>query len=67
MLSKLQSFCLKSVRQPFFSVTMPKEIVALAKCLLNDQVKIEVVPQGTTAAEIIQKLYCVSTSEKRMF
>lgn len=47
---------------------MPKEIAALAKCLLNDPVKIEVAPQGTTALEITQKLYCVPTSEKkRMF
>ncbi|WP_196792803.1 DEAD/DEAH box helicase [Bartonella vinsonii] len=48
-----------------FSATMPKEITGLAKCLLNDPVKIEVSPQGTTAAEIIQKLYCVSTREKK--
>ncbi len=48
-----------------FSATMPKEIAALAKCLLNDPVKIEVVPQGTTAVEITQKLYCVPTSEKK--
>ncbi len=48
-----------------FSATMPKEIAGLAKCLLNEPVKIEVSPQGTTAAEIIQKLYCVSTREKK--
>ncbi len=48
-----------------FSATMPKEINALAKCLLNDPVKIEVSPQGTTAAEITQKLYCVPTREKK--
>ncbi|WP_195890922.1 DEAD/DEAH box helicase [Bartonella koehlerae] len=48
-----------------FSATMPKEISALAKCLLNDPVKIEIAPQGTTAAEITQKLYFVSTREKK--
>ncbi len=50
-----------------FSATMPKEITALVKCLLKDPVKIEVSPQGTTATEITQKLYCVPTREKRMF
>ncbi|WP_026088036.1 DEAD/DEAH box helicase [Bartonella rattimassiliensis] len=48
-----------------FSATMPKEVAVLAKCLLNDPVKIEVAPQGTTAVEIRQKLYCVPTSEKK--
>ncbi|WP_375683694.1 DEAD/DEAH box helicase [Bartonella sp. AP285QHHD] len=48
-----------------FSATMPREIAVLAKCLLNDPVKIEVVPQGTTAVEICQKLYCVPTNEKK--
>ncbi len=48
-----------------FSATMPKEITALVKCLLKDPVKIEVSPQGTTATEITQKLYCVPTREKK--
>ncbi|WP_208442038.1 DEAD/DEAH box helicase [Bartonella raoultii] len=48
-----------------FSATMPKEIVALAKNLLNDPIKIEIAPQGTAAGEITQKLYCVSTREKK--
>ncbi|UTO29389.1 DEAD/DEAH box helicase [Bartonella harrusi] len=48
-----------------FSATMSKEITALAKCLLNEPLKIEVSPQGTTTAEISQKLYCVSTREKK--
>lgn len=57
---------LHQVRQTaLFSATMPKEITTLAKCLLNDPVKIEVSPQGTTAAEIAQKLYCVPTCEKK--
>ncbi|ENN91891.1 DEAD/DEAH box helicase [Bartonella schoenbuchensis] len=48
-----------------FSATMPREIVTLAKSLLNEPVKIEIVPQGTVATEITQKLYCVPTSEKK--
>ncbi|EJF75765.1 DEAD/DEAH box helicase [Bartonella alsatica] len=48
-----------------FSATMPKEIIALTKFLLEDPIKIEIVLQGTTAAEITQKLYCVPTSEKK--
>ncbi|WP_102830444.1 DEAD/DEAH box helicase [Bartonella bovis] len=48
-----------------FSATMPKEIVTLAKSLLNEPIKIEVVPQGTVATEITQKLYCVPTNEKK--
>lgn len=48
-----------------FSATMPKEITALAKSLLSDPVKIEIAPQGTTAMEITQKLYCVQTREKK--
>ncbi|MET3559868.1 ATP-dependent RNA helicase RhlE [Bartonella japonica] len=48
-----------------FSATMPKEITALAKGLLRDPVKIEIAPQGTTAVEITQKLYCVQTREKK--
>ncbi|GAA5102444.1 DEAD/DEAH box helicase [Bartonella acomydis] len=48
-----------------FSATMSKEITALANCLLKAPVKIEVAPQGTTANEITQKLYCVPTREKK--
>ncbi|AGF74677.1 ATP-dependent RNA helicase RhlE [Bartonella australis AUST/NH1] len=48
-----------------FSATMPKEVTALANNLLNEPVKIEVAPQGTTAAEITQKLYCVPVREKK--
>ncbi|WP_455480166.1 DEAD/DEAH box helicase [Bartonella sp. B23] len=50
-----------------FSATMPKEIAELAKSLLNDRVRIEVSPQGTTAAKIAQKLYCIPTREKKNF
>ncbi|WP_455481562.1 DEAD/DEAH box helicase [Bartonella sp. B35(2025)] len=48
-----------------FSATMPKEIITFSKCLLDDPIKIEIAPQGTTVAEITQKLYCVPTSKKK--
>ncbi|MCZ2203979.1 DEAD/DEAH box helicase [Bartonella sp. A05] len=48
-----------------FSATMPKEIATLANSLLKEPVKIEIVPQGTTATEITQKLYRVPTREKK--
>ncbi|WP_455475117.1 DEAD/DEAH box helicase [Bartonella sp. B30(2025)] len=55
----------KERQTALFSATMSKEIIALTSNLLNDPVKIEIVPQGTTAAEITQKLYCVLTREKK--
>ncbi|WP_455478307.1 DEAD/DEAH box helicase [Bartonella sp. B10] len=55
----------KDCQTALFSATMPKEILAFSKCLLNDPIKIEIVPQGTIAVEITQKLYCIPTSEKK--
>ncbi|WP_455476650.1 DEAD/DEAH box helicase [Bartonella sp. B41] len=55
----------KEHQTALFSATMSKEVITLSKCLLNDPVKIEISPQGTSAIEITQKLYCVSTSEKK--
>lgn len=48
-----------------FSATMPKEISSLADSLLKDPVRVEVAPQGTTAAEIVQKLHAVNNREKK--
>lgn len=48
-----------------FSATMPREISHLAEGLLNDPAVVETAPQGTTAAEIVQKLYSVSTRDKK--
>ncbi|MEJ5019454.1 DEAD/DEAH box helicase [Ochrobactrum vermis] len=48
-----------------FSATMPKEIASLAGSLLRDPVRVEVAPQGTTAAEITQVVHPVPTKEKR--
>ncbi|ALE03657.1 DEAD/DEAH box helicase [Bartonella ancashensis] len=60
--------CLHEQHQTaLFSATMPKEITMLADSLLNNPIKIQVVPQGTVAVQITQKLYCVLTSEKKSF
>ncbi|OPB29798.1 DEAD/DEAH box helicase [Bartonella sp. WD12.1] len=55
----------KERQTALFSATMPQEIATLAKSLLNEPVKIEIVPQGTVATKITQKLYCVPTREKK--
>ncbi|WP_455476524.1 DEAD/DEAH box helicase [Bartonella sp. B17] len=55
----------KERQTALFSATMPKEIIALASNLLDNFIKIETAPQGTTTAEITQKVYCVPTSEKK--
>jgi ATP-dependent RNA helicase RhlE len=48
-----------------FSATMPPEIEQLAQGLLKDPVRVEVSPQGTTAAEIKQSLIIARTKQKR--
>ena len=48
-----------------FSATMPPEIEELARGLLRDPVRIEVAPQGTTAAEIVQSVVMARTKQKR--
>ncbi len=48
-----------------FSATMPQEVASLAAGLLRDPVRVEVAPQGTTAAEITQVLHPVPTKEKK--
>ncbi|HTV67065.1 MAG TPA: DEAD/DEAH box helicase [Rhizobiaceae bacterium] len=48
-----------------FSATMPPEIEALAQGLLKDPVRVEVAPQGTTAAEIHQSVVIARTKQKR--
>lgn len=55
----------KERQTALFSATMPKEIESLARELLNDPVKMEVAPQGTTAAEIEERLFSVTTKEKK--
>jgi ATP-dependent RNA helicase RhlE len=44
---------------------MPNDVADLAKGLLKDPVRVEVVPQSTTAERIDQKLYFVARGHKR--
>jgi len=48
-----------------FSATMPLEIEQLAQSLLKQPVKVEVSPQGTTAAEIRQSVVLARLKQKR--
>ncbi|RUW45099.1 DEAD/DEAH box helicase, partial [Mesorhizobium sp. M8A.F.Ca.ET.021.01.1.1] len=48
-----------------FSATMPDEIAELAKGLLKNPVRIEVSPQSTAAAEIVQGVVFARTKQKR--
>jgi len=48
-----------------FSATMPPEIAELAAGLLKDPVRVEVAPQGTTAAEIEQSVILARVKQKR--
>ena len=55
----------KDRQTALFSATMPNEIASLAQSLLRDPVHVEVARQGTTAAEINQKLHAVSRRDKK--
>ena len=48
-----------------FSATMPDEIADLAKDLLKNPVRVEVAPQSTAAAEIVQGVVFARTKQKR--
>ena len=48
-----------------FSATMPQEVASLAAGLLRDPVRVEVAPQGTTAAEIKQVVHSIPTKQKK--
>jgi ATP-dependent RNA helicase RhlE len=48
-----------------FSATMPPEIEELAQSLLRNPARAEVTPQGTTVAEIEQKLVMARLKQKR--
>lgn len=50
-----------------YSATMPAEIASLADTLLNDPIRVEVAPQGTTAKEIVQSVHIVPLKQKRVF
>ena len=49
----------------FFSATMPDNIVALSKKILNNPVKIEVAPVSSTAETIQQYLYYTNRTHKK--
>jgi ATP-dependent RNA helicase RhlE len=48
-----------------FSATMPSDVADLAKGLLKDPVRVEVVPQSSTAERIDQRLFYVARGHKR--
>jgi ATP-dependent RNA helicase RhlE len=48
-----------------FSATMPNDVADLARGLLRDPIRVEVVPQSTTAERIDQKVYFVARGHKR--
>lgn len=48
-----------------FSATMPQEVATLAVTLLRNPVRVEVAPQGTTAAEIKQVVHMIPTKQKK--
>jgi ATP-dependent RNA helicase RhlE len=48
-----------------FSATMPDEIAELAKGLLKNPIRVEVSPQSTTVAEIVQGVVIARTKQKR--
>lgn len=55
----------KERQTALFSATMPEEIATLAHGIMKDPVRIEVAPQGTTAAEIKQSVVLARTKQKR--
>ena len=48
-----------------FSATMPDEIAELAKGLLKNPIRVEVSPQSTTVAQIVQGVVIARTKQKR--
>jgi ATP-dependent RNA helicase RhlE len=48
-----------------FSATMPKEVEHLAQSLLNNPVRIDIVPPKRTAEKIEQSVYFVPSNDKR--
>ena len=48
-----------------FSATLPKEIQSLVDSILKNPVRVEVAPVSSTSAQVSQRLYFVSRSDKR--
>jgi len=55
----------KDRQTALFSATMPEEIAALAHGIMREPLRVEVAPQGTTAAEIKQSVVLARTKQKR--
>jgi ATP-dependent RNA helicase RhlE len=55
----------KQRRTMMFSATMPDPIERLARELMNDPVRIDILPAGKTAAGISHRLYLVSMEDRR--
>ncbi len=55
----------KDRQTALFSATMPKEVATLAESLLRNPIRVEVAPQGTTAAEIKQVVHMIPTKQKK--
>ncbi len=55
----------KSRQSLLFSATMPKEVVALARDLLKDPVRVDVSPKEMTVKEIDQRVVMVGNGEKQ--
>lgn len=61
---KIAALVPKDRQTMLFSATIPKEILSLAKDMLNDPVRIEVTPPETMVEKIDQRLYHVAKKDK---
>jgi ATP-dependent RNA helicase RhlE len=55
----------KTRQSLLFSATMPKEVVSLAREILNDPIRVDVSPKEVTVTEIDQRVVMVGTSDKQ--
>ena len=55
----------KTRQSLLFSATMPREVVALAREILNDPVRVDVSPKQMTVKEIDQRVVMVGNSDKQ--
>lgn len=64
-IKKLLKIIPKKRQSLFFSATMPPNIVALSKDILNQPKRVEVIPPSSTAETIKQKVYYCNKSDKK--
>ena len=64
-INKIIDMLPKERQSLFFSATMPANIVALSRKILNNPIKIEVTPAATTADTIKQYLYYTNRNTKQ--